>query len=246
MSIEAFVAPRLREQSAVHQVRQMTSALEMIADVHREANGSCHGCDRPWPCATIRTVAWAWSSHPDYDHAAWRTGTDHAEQPPLTAAEKDYLVEHGGVDPEVLSPERLARVDQHLAEHLERMKYVVPFNSPWGLREVIDALPPMSHGELVALLNAPLTELNDDSLIEWLANGGSAWVVMDALLEVDLQTVAERATQIWPLARVPAWLVQPNDRLDGARPIDVVRLRGPNEVLDALDSEQRGTNGCPR
>lgn len=36
------------------------------------------------------------------------------------------------------------------------------------------------------------------------------------------------------------WLESPNSFLEGARPLDVLRLRGPAPVLEALDAEAWG------
>lgn len=238
-NIEAFVQTRLREaKSPVREVQQMVSALEMIAEVHRDVDGYCNGCDRPWACLTIRHVAWTWRAHGDYDHT-WHWTVDDLPQGPLTDAEKVYLIEHAGISVDSFDPERVAEARAQIAASIERSEYVLPVRGPWGLSELIAALPHIGHSELVALLNAPLSELHDSSPIEWLADGGSAWVVMEALLGVPLHEVAERASRIWPLSVVPDWLVGSNDYLDGARPIDVIRLRGPAEVLAALDAEEQ-------
>lgn len=162
---------------------------------------------------------------------------------PFTDAEKAFLLEHAGIPADSFDPERMAEARAHIAASVERAKYVLPIRGPWGLREVIEALPAMAHSELVALLNAPLEELNDVSPIEWLRGDGSACLVMEALLGVPLDQVVARAVQILPLVRVPDWLVRPNEHLNGARPIDVVRLRGPAEVLAAVDAEEEGSLG---
>lgn len=159
---------------------------------------------------------------------------------PLSEAEKAFLIEHGGVDADAFDSGRMAEARAFIAASIERSEYVLPIRGPWGLSEVIEALPDMPHSELVALLNAPLAELNDASPIEWLADDGAAWVVIDALLGVPLGQVVERAMQIYPLAVVTDWLIGSNGYLNGARPIDVIRLRGPQEVLAALDAEEQG------
>lgn len=243
MGIETFVQLRLREaKSPVHEVQQMVSALEMIAEVHRDADGCCDGCDRPWPCLTIRHVAWTWRAHPGYD-SAWHWTVDDLPSDPLTDADKVYLIEHGGVPADPFDPDRMTGARAEIATSIEPARSVLPLRGPWGLREVIEALPDMGHSALVALLNAPLEDLNGLSPLGWLTDGGSAWVVMEVLLDLPIQEVAERAAQIWPLSVVPDWLVSSNDYFDGARPIDVLRLRGPQDVLAALDTEGQGVMG---
>ncbi|WP_446666618.1 hypothetical protein [Flexivirga sp. B27] len=56
----------------------------------------------------------------------------------------------------------------------------------------------------------------------------------------DLQIVVTRAAQVWDRAVVNDWLWGANSYLDGARPIDVLYLRGPAEVLEALDVAESG------
>ena len=49
-----------------------------------------------------------------------------------------------------------------------------------------------------------------------------------------------KAQEIWekPVARI--WMRSPNGHLNGARPIDVLKLRGEQEVLDALEATRAG------
>jgi uncharacterized protein (DUF2384 family) len=53
---------------------------------------------------------------------------------------------------------------------------------------------------------------------------------------LDLDHVMARATLIWAPQVAIEWLQGSNSHLDGARPIDVLHDRGPNEVVQALDS----------
>lgn len=59
----------------------------------------------------------------------------------------------------------------------------------------------------------------------------------------DFEVIVARAAQIWDRAVVDDWLSAANSYLDGARPIDVLRLRGPAEVLEALDAAEAGVFG---
>lgn len=80
MSIEAFVQLRLREaESPVLEVQQMVSALEMIAGADRDVDGCCTGCDRRWPCTTIRYVAWTWRRRRTMTPHSGAGGNEHGE-----------------------------------------------------------------------------------------------------------------------------------------------------------------------
>lgn len=57
---------------------------------------------------------------------------------------------------------------------------------------------------------------------------------------VDLDHIVARASLLWPADVVHSWLSGSNAFLDGARPIDVLRVRGANEVITALDAETSG------
>ena len=53
---------------------------------------------------------------------------------------------------------------------------------------------------------------------------------------IDLDHIMARARMLWEPEVVQDWLQGPNAYLDGARPIDVLRVRGSAEVLQALDA----------
>lgn len=57
---------------------------------------------------------------------------------------------------------------------------------------------------------------------------------------LDLDHVLARAQLVWEPEAALIWLESPNAFLDGARPIDVLLLRGSSEVLDALDATMAG------
>lgn len=57
---------------------------------------------------------------------------------------------------------------------------------------------------------------------------------------IDLDYVFARATLIWEPQVAAAWFMGSNAFLDGARPIDVLKLRGAVEVVAALDAEAGG------
>ena len=52
---------------------------------------------------------------------------------------------------------------------------------------------------------------------------------------LDLDYVLAKALQIWPAKAALDWFEGSNDYLDGARPIDVLKLRGATEVVQALE-----------
>ncbi len=58
---------------------------------------------------------------------------------------------------------------------------------------------------------------------------------------IDLDYVVARAEMVWPTDVALEWLEGANSYLDGARPIDVLKLRGPTEVIDALDAALSGS-----
>lgn len=61
-----------------------------------------------------------------------------------------------------------------------------------------------------------------------------------APLLMDLEHVLARARLVWGEAAAHTWLESPNSFLEGARPLDVLRLHGPAPVLEALDAEAWG------
>jgi uncharacterized protein (DUF2384 family) len=60
-------------------------------------------------------------------------------------------------------------------------------------------------------------------------------------MDQDEATVLARATMLWDPETARAWLEGTNPYLEGARPIDVLRARGPREVLEALDAAEAGS-----
>lgn len=61
-----------------------------------------------------------------------------------------------------------------------------------------------------------------------------------ARLLVDLDHVLATLLQVWVPEVATDWLQSPNAHLDGARPIDVLRLRGSAEVVVAARAEAAG------
>ena len=57
---------------------------------------------------------------------------------------------------------------------------------------------------------------------------------------IELTRVLDEAASVWDRQIVPSWLRSKNSHLDGARPIDVLFLRGAQEVLFALEAEAAG------
>lgn len=67
-----------------------------------------------------------------------------------------------------------------------------------------------------------------------------AGIVNEERFASELAVVMARATQLWPLETAVMWMTGYEPFLDGARPIDVLRTRGPQELLDALDAVAAG------
>lgn len=61
-----------------------------------------------------------------------------------------------------------------------------------------------------------------------------------APLLIDLEHVLARARLIWGEDAAKRWLTSANSYLEGARPLDVLHLRGSAPVLEALDAETWG------
>lgn len=60
---------------------------------------------------------------------------------------------------------------------------------------------------------------------------------------VDLDHVMARALMLFPARVAIDWLTSSNAFLDGARPVDVLRVRGSAEVIAALDAAESGAIG---
>ncbi len=57
---------------------------------------------------------------------------------------------------------------------------------------------------------------------------------------LDLEYVMARLYELWTPEVAAIWLESSNAHLGGARPADVLRLRGAAEVVDAIDAEDEG------
>lgn len=86
---------------------------------------------------------------------------------------------------------------------------------------------------------AELLEVSRSQPGKWRTGAESPSPAASALL-IDLDHVIARATLLWPAAVAKRWLVGTEPLLGGARPIDVLRLRGSREVIDALDAVTSG------
>lgn len=62
----------------------------------------------------------------------------------------------------------------------------------------------------------------------------------NARILVDLDHVIARIQLLWAPSMVTPWLKASNAFLDGARPIDVLRVEGTRRVIEALDAEASG------
>jgi transcriptional regulator with XRE-family HTH domain len=57
---------------------------------------------------------------------------------------------------------------------------------------------------------------------------------------IALDAVVAELLLLWDRSLVTDWLQGPNPQLRGARPVDVLRQRGPGEVIDAIRAEAAG------
>lgn len=57
----------------------------------------------------------------------------------------------------------------------------------------------------------------------------------EAIKQKQVPVVLARAREIWPNEAVEEWMHGSNDVLEGARPIDLVRLARTDEMLVALE-----------
>ncbi|MBM9468783.1 antitoxin Xre/MbcA/ParS toxin-binding domain-containing protein [Nakamurella leprariae] len=57
---------------------------------------------------------------------------------------------------------------------------------------------------------------------------------------IDLEHVLARVRLVWAEPAAATWMTSANAHLGGARPVDVLTLRGPGPVLEALDAETWG------
>ena len=58
---------------------------------------------------------------------------------------------------------------------------------------------------------------------------------------IDLEHVLARVRLGWVDPAAATWMISANSHLGGARPADVLTLRGPGPVLEALDAETWGS-----
>ena len=72
-----------------------------------------------------------------------------------------------------------------------------------------------------------------------MARGNSDPTPAQARLILDLDHVVARACCIFAPVVAREWWYGHDSYLGGARPIDVLRLRGVSEVLDALDAAEQ-------
>lgn len=112
----------------------------------------------------------------------------------------------------------------------EELTFIVPIGR--RVREVAGALG--SNANLAALL-----EVSPSQPTRWI-QGSERPNSLNARAIVDLDHVVARAALLWQPTVVTSWLYGHNAFLGGARPIDVVKLRGAAPVIEALDQELAG------
>lgn len=100
------------------------------------------------------------------------------------------------------------------------------------VREVAGALG--SNANLAALL-----EISPSQPTRWI-QGTERPSPANARAIIDLDHVIARANLLWQPGVVTSWLYGSNAFLEGARPVDVVKLQGATPVIAALDQELAG------
>lgn len=56
----------------------------------------------------------------------------------------------------------------------------------------------------------------------------------------DVEAARERLSVLWTDPAIDIWLTSANAHLDGARPIDVLALNGPEPVMEVIEIEVAG------
>jgi type II secretory pathway component PulL len=92
-----------------------------------------------------------------------------------------------------------------------------------------------SRAELARVLSVPESRLR-----RWIT-GQATPSPEQARIIVDLDYVIALAGLLWAPPVIYSWLVGRNAFLGGARPLDVLRMRGYAAVIDALDQELAGS-----
>lgn len=86
---------------------------------------------------------------------------------------------------------------------------------------------------------AELTGVNRSQPTRW-ASGDERPGPAAAPLLIDLEHILAKARLVWGEHAAHTWLISANSYLNGARPLDALRMAGPAAVLDALDGEMWG------
>ncbi len=87
---------------------------------------------------------------------------------------------------------------------------------------------------------AELMDVDPSQPSRW-ASGQSLPMMDTARLLVDLDHVLSHAVLVWDGCAASDWLTTPNERLDGARPLDHIKLHGTSAVVNALQEEAAGS-----
>jgi hypothetical protein len=88
---------------------------------------------------------------------------------------------------------------------------------------------------------AEFLDVDPSQTTRW-SNGESTPGPSQARRLIDLDHVIAHARLLWATDDlVRDWLNTPNAHLEHARPVDVIRVRGTNEVVDALRAELAGS-----
>jgi hypothetical protein len=86
---------------------------------------------------------------------------------------------------------------------------------------------------------ARMLEVSPSQPTRWRSGEESPGIVAAQRI-IGLEAVVAQLLLLWDSEIVPDWLTSPNGHLDGARPIDVLKLRGPAEVLEAVAAQASG------
>ena len=110
---------------------------------------------------------------------------------------------------------------------------VQPFAKPQALRDIHPLLARLTEA-FGAAATARLMNVDPAMITRW-KRGRKISSEMSRRI-IDLHDIFTRALQVMAPAMVMSWLLGSNPHLAGARPIDVLTIRGISPVIDALQA----------
>jgi hypothetical protein len=130
-------------------------------------------------------------------------------------------------------------VTEHPVPHRSRSRQSTPIKTTTGLAWAPDERAARLVGVLGNKGVAQLLNVSESQPSRW-KTGQEVPSARSAPLLVDLDHVVGRLLLIWDSSVILDWLTGANGFLEGARPIDVIAVRGTTEVVEALEAEAAG------